>query len=82
MSYFLAWLRFEVQLWWLILTGRGRKDAPDSLERAYNRTVYAWNRKHGLVSLTSPEVTEIDPAVREAFSEVLKEFGPSAPTGE
>jgi hypothetical protein len=42
-----AHLRFEVQCWWLILTGRGHKNAPQSLEDAYVREVQLWNERQG-----------------------------------
>jgi hypothetical protein len=46
-AYRLARWRFLAQYWWLVLTGRGHKTAPQSLEDAYNREAAAWNKLHG-----------------------------------
>jgi hypothetical protein len=43
--YLLAVTRFRIQAWWLILTGRGHDDAPESLFQAYDRQVSARNRR-------------------------------------
>jgi hypothetical protein len=45
--WWLLWVRFKAQLWWLILTGRGKDDAPVSLLHAYNRQADAWNHHQG-----------------------------------
>jgi len=42
--YLLALAWYRACLWWLILTGRGKKDAPDYLLDAYNAQADAWNR--------------------------------------
>lgn len=44
-GYILAVTRFRIQVWWLILTGRGNDDAPESLLDAYNRQAYLYNRR-------------------------------------
>jgi hypothetical protein len=45
LRWLLAHLRFEAQYWWLVLTGRGHKPAPQSLYDAYDRVTAAWNKK-------------------------------------
>jgi hypothetical protein len=41
--YLVALSRYEIILWWQILTGRGNKPAPDRLLKAYNQQGEAWN---------------------------------------
>lgn len=40
-----AKVRFHAQVWWRILTLRGGRPAPESLEQAYNRMVELENRR-------------------------------------
>lgn len=38
----LAW--YHLVYFWLVITGRKRKDSPEYFLRAYNAQAHAWNR--------------------------------------